>query len=501
MHDLGSQNDDDDDDDDDDDKVNEADEEDDISVECDRETRDPASRVNHQFVWEDNLNLEPDLAKCRQTRCKHRAPDEMKLSHALLYCMSITTGTRDTLLTQRLYCQLLERHCRSPLHTNTVQGRDMQLKVVALRVSQVGILRHPEGLVNASTDSNQHDEQYVPTCRRNHCWSMLRLRALRFWRLPPSRHHLPTTNGVNDIGSAIFYLSDYLRFTTIKKKPSSELQLFPYDGNVVGGTLIGVGMALSGACPGTVVVQIATGISSGLWVALGGVLGAGVYIALKPSLSFPRVSVTRDTRNARHTKAGITPSTIADALHTNEGMVLYGWETMCAAGLYITKHIQSNPIKATVLVDSLWGGPLIGLAQAASVIMNGHSIGVSGVYEGLAYMAMKLFRYPFSSTKRRWPQLQITPSMSFAAGIYTAAYLLASSNPVMPTTAQAFAADDAVRPLTAVIAGAMMVFGARLGGGCTSGHAISGLATFSISSLVTTAAMFAAGVAVTFAMG
>jgi uncharacterized membrane protein YedE/YeeE len=47
-----------------------------------------------------------------------------------------------------------------------------------------------------------------------------------------------------------------------------------YDGNMWGGALIGTGMALTGACPGTVLPQIVTGVRSGIFVGIGGVLGA-----------------------------------------------------------------------------------------------------------------------------------------------------------------------------------------------------------------------------------
>nr|XP_023908619.1 uncharacterized protein LOC112020292 [Quercus suber] len=324
------------------------------------------------------------------------------------------------------------------------------------------------------------------------------LSQLRF----DSYHMLQVMLGASAASAATFYLANHLELATIKKKPSSDLGFFAYDGNVVGGSLIGVGMALSGACPGTVVVQVATGISSGLWVAMGGILGAGAYIAAKPSLFPSKQSTMIDTTQTSHSPADKTPSTIPDAIHASERMVLYGWETMCAFGLYVTKHIQSNPVRATVLVDSLWGGPLIGLAQGTSVMLNGHSVGVSGVYEGLAHIVIQTCQYPGQKTKHWWPQFQITPSMSFAAGIFSAAYVLSRSNLITPSASTAFVADSSpVHPLVAVAAGGMMVFGARLCGGCTSGHAISGLATFSISSLVTTAAMFAAGVAITFAMG
>ncbi len=46
-------------------------------------------------------------------------------------------------------------------------------------------------------------------------------------------------------------------------RSNSTLNWFSaYDGNIVGGALVGVGMSLTGACPGTVIVQLAQGIPS-----------------------------------------------------------------------------------------------------------------------------------------------------------------------------------------------------------------------------------------------
>ena len=42
--------------------------------------------------------------------------------------------------------------------------------------------------------------------------------------------------------------------------------------------------------------------------------------------------------------------------------------------------------------------------------------------------------------------------------------------------------------------GMCLILGARIGGGCPSGHGLSGMATLAVSSMVTVAAMFAGGV-------
>lgn len=63
-----------------------------------------------------------------------------------------------------------------------------------------------------------------------------------------------------------------------------------------------------------------------------------------------------------------------------------------------------------------------------------------------------------------------------------------------------FGGSSAVRLAAAFVAGAVMMFGARLAGGCTSGHGISGNLQFALSSLVFTAAFAAAAVGTAFAI-
>jgi uncharacterized membrane protein YedE/YeeE len=46
----------------------------------------------------------------------------------------------------------------------------------------------------------------------------------------------------------------------------------------------------------------------------------------------------------------------------------------------------------------------------------------------------------------------------------------------------------------AFLAGFVMLLGARIAGGCTSGHGISGMAQLSVGSTVAVAAMFAGGI-------
>ncbi|BCS32972.1 hypothetical protein TBR22_A21960 [Luteitalea sp. TBR-22] len=56
------------------------------------------------------------------------------------------------------------------------------------------------------------------------------------------------------------------------------------------------------------------------------------------------------------------------------------------------------------------------------------------------------------------------------------------------------------RDVAAFLGGALMVFGARLAGGCTSGHCISGGLQLAVSSFVFTAVLFVAGIVTTTAL-
>lgn len=66
--------------------------------------------------------------------------------------------------------------------------------------------------------------------------------------------------------------------------------------------------------------------------------------------------------------------------------------------------------------------------------------------------------------------------------------------------AQRFGPSPMKRYVAAFAGGAILLFGARLAGGCTSGHGISGGLQLAVSSWTFTAAMFASGIAVALAM-
>src|SRR5262249_28055655 len=58
-----------------------------------------------------------------------------------------------------------------------------------------------------------------------------------------------------------------------------------YAANVIGGFLVGAGVALSGACPGTTVAQVGAGYRDALFTLIGGLCGAVTFAYLQPILA------------------------------------------------------------------------------------------------------------------------------------------------------------------------------------------------------------------------
>jgi len=120
---------------------------------------------------------------------------------------------------------------------------------------------------------------------------------------------------------------------------------------------------------------------------------------------------------------------------------------------------------------ALLGGALIGLAAAGLLVLTGKTAGVSGIVDGV-----------LRGEKGEWGW-----KVAFLAGLVSGGLLLAWRNP-------SALADGPPRDWPWVISGGLLVgFGARLGGGCTSGHGVCGIGRGSLRGIVGTAVFIAAG--------
>jgi uncharacterized membrane protein YedE/YeeE len=124
------------------------------------------------------------------------------------------------------------------------------------------------------------------------------------------------------------------------------------------------------------------------------------------------------------------------------------------------------------MLTGLAGGALIGLAAALYWFATGRVAGVSGILAGA-------LRERQARNER----------LAFLAGLVAAGLVAA----LLSAPASASASPYPLPVL--VVAGALVGFGTRLGGGCTSGHGVCGVSRGSLSSLVATATFIATGAA------
>lgn len=125
-------------------------------------------------------------------------------------------------------------------------------------------------------------------------------------------------------------------------------------------------------------------------------------------------------------------------------------------------------------VGGLVGGLMIGTAAAVFLLVAGRISGISGILEGA-------LRLPFS-----WRH-------AYLAGLPAGTLLVLMFAPQV-VGAPALPASWALL----AIAGLLVGFGARLGGGCTSGHGVCGIPRLSPRSIIATGVFMAVAALVVF---
>lgn len=129
-------------------------------------------------------------------------------------------------------------------------------------------------------------------------------------------------------------------------------------------------------------------------------------------------------------------------------------------------------------INGLLGGCLIGLGSLLAMIVSGKVPGISGVFGRLLRPSTK---------DKGW-------RIMFLLGLVAGAFLLFQIN----TDAARFLIPEGRSLAVFAIAGLIVGFGTRLGGGCTSGHGVCGMGMGVKDSIVATLVFMAAGFVTVF---
>lgn len=251
-------------------------------------------------------------------------------------------------------------------------------------------------------------------------------------------------------------------------------------GIVAGGLLFGMGMAILGYCPGTVAISLGQGNVDALFGIIGGLVGSLLFAVLYPWIS-PLLGPNLGVLSLR----GLLP----------DNAVFWAASTVLAAlflgGAWWLERRQHD--------DWRWLHAAIGMAllNAALNLHAGanHPMGASTAFPFAAMSVSGL------GAEAYWHKIDVPGAweLRFLAGAFLAGLASAVIGGRFRLTSVPGLWKDYrgsncnKRFLWAFIGGFLLLLGARMAGGCTSGHIVSGGMQLALSSL-----LFACMVAIAF---
>ena len=260
---------------------------------------------------------------------------------------------------------------------------------------------------------------------------------------------------------------------------SYHVKPFILGGIVLGGILFGVGMAILGYCPGTLAISLGEGSLDALIGILGGLLGGLIYTILLPSV-----------------KSLLGPDLGLISLNSVIGNnSLFYILLFVFGGIFITAAFWLHKIEKIKNYKWLIAG--IALAVLNSVVfltnVSNRPIGASTSYPYVADLVSGLTENDYFTkikTPGNW-------ELIFLAGAFLAGFIISMIKKefklkLVYNNWEKYKGSSKVnRAIWAFIGGFILVFGARMAGGCTSGHVISGGMQLAVSSLVFAVFVFA----------
>jgi len=167
-----------------------------------------------------------------------------------------------------------------------------------------------------------------------------------------------------------------------------------------------------------------------------------------------------------------------------------------------------------LLTQKAWSpyvaGIVIGLLQIPAFLLIETALGASSSYVTIggliaswidpAAVKIDYIARHIAATGKNWWQVALVVGIAVGA-LISSRMSGAERQPISPIWSRALGSSSpAKRYVVAFAAGFIMLLGARIADGCTSGHGLSGTAQLAVGSMVAVAAMFAGGIATAMLM-
>ncbi len=276
------------------------------------------------------------------------------------------------------------------------------------------------------------------------------------------------------VGAMIIAIEIGLGFASYHIKP------FLLGGIALGGIIFGVGMAILGYCPGTLAISLGEGSVDALVGIAGALVGGFVYTILLPSI-----------QNI------LGPDLGSISLFTLIGQhpfVFYAVDIILGV-VFVWIAFRLNKTEKAPDLKWLYAG--IGLAILNAVVFlsvgTNRIIGASTAYPYVADLVTGNINNGYFAKIQepgRWEVLFLTGA--FLAGFLISILKKEFKITIIHSNWEKYKGNNVSKRLIwSFIGGFILIFGARMAGGCTSGHILSGGMQLSVSSMVFALFVFA----------
>ena len=254
---------------------------------------------------------------------------------------------------------------------------------------------------------------------------------------------------------------------------SFHIKPLVFGGVIIGGLLFGAGMAVLGYCPGTMVISLGEGSLDALVGIIGGLLGGYVFTLLLP-----------------HLHGIIGPNLGKVSLYSLLGVhkFIYFLLVLLIGVFLIWASFQIS--KAKFKTNKRWIVSGVGLAVLNSIVFlkftTNRPIGASTSYPYLADLIAGATNNGYFTKISKPGYWEVI----FLLGAALAAFVVAMLKKefklrLIYSNWEKYKGKSALKRIIWAFAGGfILIFGARMAGGCTSGHIISGGMQMAITSLL-----------------
>lgn len=276
------------------------------------------------------------------------------------------------------------------------------------------------------------------------------------------------------VGAILINVEIGMGFASYHVKP------FILGGIMIGGLIFGIGMAILGYCPGTLAISLGEGSLDAFWGIIGGMAGGLLYTVVLPSV-----------------QPVLGPDLGSISLNTvlGDSPLVFYLLVFIIGAVFIAVSFILNKIERKKDWSWLYAG--VGLAVLNAVVFltvtTNRIIGASTTYPYLADLLTGTTANDYFAKIQKpgeWELLFL--GGAFVSGIVISLLRKEFKLTLVHDNWKKYKGTSSLkRIIWAFIGGFILIFGARMAGGCTSGHVISGGMQLAVSSLVFAVFVFA----------